>query len=250
MSIIALHSSQSHGGQWRALARQLPSEVSFQSPDLIGYGRATSYASLAIPAAQFRLQDELNALQAAEVFPAREPVTLLGHSYGGALALKWALEHPSQVAQIVVYEPVAFHILDPKSTARREIEAVATAMESFSAAEACAHFVDYWNRPGYFAALPEVAQQLMISQQDKVSADFHALLDEPHALADYAALTCPVTLVVGRQSPLSSRTVAAELSRVISHAKTVEVMAGHMGPLTDARTVNPVLLDALIANSR
>ncbi len=248
MQYIALHSSQSHGGQWRALSRQLPTELTLQAPDLIGYGAAPLFDPYQITTKNFRLANELAALEQLGINPAQGPVTLLGHSYGGALALHWARCFPQAVKALVLYEPVAFHILPEEHAARIEIKLVAKAMETMSLAAACEHFVDYWNTPGYFKALPSAAQALMIRQQGKVTADFQALLGEPASLTDYGQLHMPVHLFSGEQSPLSSRTVATLLANTLPNATHTTVAAGHMGPLTHSRVVTPLLLAALLAN--
>ncbi|MCL4410035.1 MAG: alpha/beta hydrolase [Gammaproteobacteria bacterium] len=274
MNIVALHSSQSHSGQWKSLHKALVAECllaggelvgeelagagtasestaqvhEFLAPDLIGYGRG---APLSKAAADFRLADELAALTADssqlpfDARPGQEPVVLVGHSYGGALALQWALRYPEQVRGLVLYEPVSFHVLPAESPARAEIVAIAEQMDSLSLAEAAASFVDYWNTPGYFARLPERARSQMIAQQTKVQGDFHALLDEPTKLADYAALSMPVVLVHGTESPLSSQTVAQCLAARIPHCLHLDVATGHMAPLTQATVVNPLLVNGL-----
>ncbi|RUO40588.1 alpha/beta hydrolase [Aliidiomarina taiwanensis] len=241
MRCIALHSSQSHGGQWRSFAKGLPAGFSLEAPNLIGYGANQTFT----PTPDFRLSHELAAIERQGLTPSQGPVVLVGHSYGGALALHWARRFPEAVQALILYEPVAFHVLPEGHVARTEITAVADAMESMTDQQACQHFVDYWNTPGYFAALPKAAQQLMVQQQPKVSADFDALLNEPASLDAYANLPMPVHLFKGTQSPLSSRTVAQLLAEAIPKANLTRVEAGHMGPLTDARRVTPLLLNAL-----
>lgn len=246
MQCIALHSSQSHGGQWRSLSRQLPEQITLHSPDLIGYGAAVPFEALSVAAASFRLADELAAIERAGINPEQGPLVLFGHSYGGALALHWARRFPKAVKALILYEPVAFHVLPKDHAARAEISAVADAMETMSAAEACECFVDYWNSPGYFGALPLAAQKLMVSQQGKVTADFQALLGEPASLTDYAALTMPVHLFSGTKSPLSSCTVAQLLAETLPNVIHTTVATGHMGPITDSRLVTPLFTDALL----
>lgn len=251
-SVVALHSSQSHSGQWRSLAKQLarllPAGVSFYAPDLIGYGQGVPLAEgLPSDVSKFRLSDELKALKAQDL-PApgsSEKVILIGHSYGGATALQWALRYPEQVQGLILYEPVSFHVLAEKESARAEILAITESMQGLSLAESAAIFVDYWNQPGYFARLPEKARALMSQQQAKVHADFHALLDEETTLAEYAQIQCPVVLLYGDQSPLSSRTVAAHLAATLPNCQALPVHAGHMGPLVAADIVNPFILEAL-----
>lgn len=244
-TVYCLHSSQSHGGQFRSLLKSLPEGCEGIAPDLIGYGKGEP---LTVSDTDFWLQTELDALEKQNKLPPEGSV-IVGHSYGGAIALRWARlmaeKHPEQVKALILYEPVAFHILKPEEPGRAEIEAVAAKMKQHSEAQACEAFVDYWNKPGYFSRLPEKAQRFMISQQRKVTADFHALLEEPVAAEDYANIQCPVLLMHGQKSPMSSRSVVARLAEVLPACETAVVDSGHMGPLTHPNLVNPVILDRL-----
>jgi pimeloyl-ACP methyl ester carboxylesterase len=44
----------------------------------------------------------------------KEPVTLVGHSYGGLIALDFALNHPKYVSSLVLIEPPVFGIAESK----------------------------------------------------------------------------------------------------------------------------------------
>jgi pimeloyl-ACP methyl ester carboxylesterase len=72
------------------------------------------------------LADEV-ALLAAAFAAAGPKFHLVGHSYGGAVALKAALSDPGRVASLVLFEPVLFSLLtteDPTQAAAAEIAAV------------------------------------------------------------------------------------------------------------------------------
>src|SRR5690606_25182838 len=131
------------------------------------------------------------------------------------------------VRALALYEPVAFHILDEGSEARREIMAVAEQMNPENAMDATRCFVDYWNQAGYFAALPAKIQQLMAGQADKVRHDFSALLNEPKRLSDYQTTAAPTMLLSGQYSRLSAQTVAQLLAQTLPNSQLQTVAAGH-----------------------
>lgn len=239
--VLLLHSSQSNSGQWRQLITQLQGDFDVMAVDLLGYGNAPA-ASVDSPES-FRFADELPRIEAAlSQAQWQQPVHLIGHSYGGALALKIALEQPFPVASLAVFEPVAFHVLDAQDSGRQQVEKIAGQMDQLAPAEATARFVDYWNSDGFFASLPARVQQVMISQTEKVIMDFAALMGEPHKASDYAQVQLPVLLLQGQYTQGSAQQVAARLLQVLPQVSTQTVACGHMGPLTHADQVNPLLL--------
>src|SRR5215470_1915656 len=57
----------------------------------------------------FTLADDA-ARAIALIDSSQSKVHLVGHSYGGGVALHVALARPSQIASLVLYEPSAFHL--------------------------------------------------------------------------------------------------------------------------------------------
>lgn len=154
LTIVLLHSSQSNTGQWRALIQLLRDDFYLIGIDLLGYGKAPAAQVSASEA--FRFTDEVpRIVTAVEQLCPNQPVTLVGHSYGAAVALKLALEQLLPVRAMALFEPVAFHVLDAIDPARQEVEAIAAQMDQDDKHAATQAFVDYWNAPGYFDALPQ-----------------------------------------------------------------------------------------------
>lgn len=239
--LLLLHSSQSNSGQWRSLIAQLEAQFDILAVDLLGYGKAPAAEDIEPEA--FRFTDELpRVLEAIAAAQWQQPITVVGHSYGGALALKIALEKPISVRHLVVFEPVAFHILEANEPARIEIEKIAAQMYQHDAEAATRAFVDYWNRPGYFDALPERIRAGMVLQAGKVTKDFAALMGEPHKLSDYRHVDMPVLVLQGKHTQESARCVAHHLLQVMPNAQEKTLDCGHMGPVTHAPLVNPEIV--------
>ncbi|WP_337880713.1 alpha/beta hydrolase [Rheinheimera sp.] len=245
MPVLMLHSSLSSGRQWQALKRHWPG-YECHTPDLLGYGAAA--AELTRP---FSLAQE-----AAAVTPWLEQqqagsVSLIGHSYGGALALHLARYYPKQINALVLFEPVAFHLLAKEQDLEarqllQEVQSLSAKMTDCSALQAAELFVDYWQQPGYFAALPQVMQDKMASQVWKVGADFEALISEPATLADYQnAIACPVLLMTGKHSRCSARRISELLHSVLVQSEWLETETGHMGPVSQPELVNSGILKFL-----
>ncbi len=124
-TVVLLHSSGSSSRQWSALIERLSPRYDVRAVDLHGHG-----AQPAWPGRQpLALADEVTLVE--PILREAGPVHLVGHSYGGAVALKVAELHPQSVRSLVAYEPVLFRWLcdaDPDSDAAREVIEVAEAI--------------------------------------------------------------------------------------------------------------------------
>jgi pimeloyl-ACP methyl ester carboxylesterase len=145
-TVICLHSSGSTGGQWTALRAQLAPELQVLTPDFHGHGAGPAWHGF---------DEDIVAADAARIARLAGGVPgdvhLVGHSYGGAVALRVALYHPDSVASVAIYEPVVFRVLFDYHGRRRpasEIIEVASDMRrrlrSDNMPGAAARFVDYW----------------------------------------------------------------------------------------------------------
>jgi pimeloyl-ACP methyl ester carboxylesterase len=87
------------------------------APDAYDAGKSPHWHS---PRAM-RLRDEVALLE--PVFTkAGAPLTLVGHSYGAAVALMVALANPSRVSALALYEPTLFSLVDAEQPSPNEAD--------------------------------------------------------------------------------------------------------------------------------
>lgn len=241
-TVIALHSSGAGGSQWRAYAAALPAGVTLHTPDLLGYG--TDAVSPAAPS--LSLDDEVRRI-APLLRAAAEPVHLVGHSYGGAVALQVALRWPRRVRSLTLYEPVRFGVLRRNAPSEwDEIQAVGGAIKGDlrrGDVEASAErFVDYWGGPGSFAALPAPARARIAQRMPKVCAEFDALYVDRAGSGVFGRMSVPLHLLVGTRSPAPARRVAELLASMCPGAALQRLPgAGHLAPIQTPELVLPHL---------
>ena len=243
--VVMLHCSASSGRQWDALAELLGERRQICAPDQWSCGERGAWHG----AGRFSLADEAVAVHEA-IDRLGRPVHLVGHSYGGALAMHVARSRPGAVASLNLIEPSAFHLLRHGSAEDGElfdeIAAVArhveTALGAGDAADGMARFVDYWSGDGAWAGMSERAHAAFAPRLAKVALDFQALFEEPAALGDFNGLNLPTVIVRGALSPAPSRRIVNMLAGALTGAR-VEVIfrAGHMSPLSHADTVNCIV---------
>lgn len=96
--VLLVHGLTGHGQRWESLAAtQLP-ELSMIAPDLLGHGRSSWDAPWTIEANVTALGALLDAEEGG-------PVIVVGHSFGGAIALNLAAARPDLVAGLVLLDP-------------------------------------------------------------------------------------------------------------------------------------------------
>lgn len=95
--VLALHGLAGHGRRWEDLADNHLPEVTVLAPDLIGHGRSSWIAPWSLDA-------NVEAL-AALLEPEGEPVVVVAHSFGCAVALHLAHQRPDLVRGLLLLDP-------------------------------------------------------------------------------------------------------------------------------------------------
>ena len=169
---------------------------------------------------------------------------LVGHSYGGAIALKAALRFPTKLKSLVLYEPVLFSVLltdAPQSVAAREIMAVRDDTAHLAPEGVAERFIDYWMGAGTWAAMPESRRATLAGAVRAMKPEWHSAFNEPTPL-DLAhaggADTAPHRNRVDRRG---ARRGAAPRRRAAARAGRRDRGTGPHGPVTDPERVNSLI---------
>lgn len=231
--VVLVHGAGLGAQVWRRLGVTLAGlGYRVDAPNLCGYGATP------VPA-DFGVADDVSILASL----CDEGSLVLGHSYGGAVALR--LARTQRFARLVLYEPAAFDLLaDGESEAQAELgrdprfwDPARGGDEAWMRA-----FVDFWTEPGGFDALPSKARAAQLAVGPRAFANVRATHLDPTTLADYAAVATPTTLVWGAETRRDAKLIARRLAATLPQATTAEIAgAGHMGPLTHPREILAIL---------
>ncbi len=250
-TVLLLHSSASSGGQWRSLTESLHAVYRCLAPDLYGYGDTDAWPG----EGPLDLAEEA-ALADAVVAESDSPIHLVGHSYGGAVALRFALQQPERLRSLTLIEPVAFHLLrsaTADAADRGLFGAVAEVAGVVSKATATgdyrggmAHFVDYWNGDGAWSRTKPDLRAALARWTPKVALDFWATMTESTPRAAYRRITAPTLILRGTESPAPTQRIAELVAEALprSRLRTIDG-AGHMLPLTHREAVNAAVAEHL-----
>ena len=232
--IVFLHCSSGSSGAWVPVMNQLGRDYRVLAPDLLGYGRSAPWPR-DVPLAS---DGELGVLEVLLDAIGR-PVHVVGHSYGGTIALSSAQRFPLRVASLTLIEPVAFHLLrradepdgwrEIAALAERHLALVGEGRDA-AAAEA---FLTYWTGSKAWQQMPDAARDSAVQTAAKVAAEWRLMFATEDDLDAVAGIGAPMLLISGGRTRTPARRVVDVLHRALPHALHHEIAnAGHMSPLT------------------
>lgn len=239
--VILLHSSLSSSKQWTILVNHLKSEFTVINIDILGYGSARNVECLE----NYRASVEINRIKSTlnQLGLENEPYHIVGHSFGGALGLKLAVEEPKRVLSLSLYEPVPFHLIEEdteEKTILNELFKKVNVDDLFMAAEA---FMDYWNEKGFFKSLPLRIQQGASNEMKKVNIDSIALMAETYGPNEINKIASPVLMITGEKSPELSKVLANIIVSSLVNVRQEIFDAGHMGVISHAHIIQPKIAE-------
>jgi pimeloyl-ACP methyl ester carboxylesterase len=247
-SVICIHSNASSSTQWRGLMDMLSADYDVLAPDSYGSGKSPDWLSDRF----ITLSDEV-ALIEPVLAAAGSPLTLIGHSYGAAVALLAAVRNPSCVRAIVIYEPTLFAHEESQTPSPIGVDGIRNAVAASSVAldqgdnlAAAEHFIDFWMGSGSWAQTPSERKPSIANSVVNVRRWSNALFTEPTPLAAFQALKMPVLYILGEKSPESAHAVARRLVPILPNVKVVTFEGlGHMAPITHPETINNAMISFL-----
>lgn len=240
-TVILLHSGGMSGRQWRRLAERLATSFRVVSPDFLGSGENAPWPD----EAPFHFRSDI--AEVSELLDAfGGSAHLVGHSYGGLIALTIARQRPDAVRSVAVYDPVVFGVLHGANDAegladiaRAEQHPVFLDEARGGNEEWFEAFVDYWNSPGAWKAMPAPMRGSFLKVGRKVYGEVRSLMEDRTPATAYAVVRAPVLVLTGESSPTSVRRITVQLASALPSATTEIVAgAGHMGPITHGNDVN------------
>ncbi|WP_233193018.1 alpha/beta fold hydrolase [Acidimangrovimonas sediminis] len=239
---LMVHCSLAHSGEWRGVAERLGDRLAITAFDLPGHGRAPDHD----PARD--IGDEAVAMGLPLLEAAEGQVDLIGHSFGGTIALRLAIEAPGKVRSLTLIEPTLFAaaraaglVDDPShEDEMRPLEALIAAGDAEGAAR---RFTGQWGTGPDWSAQPE-AQRAYITERVGLIVQSEPVLwhDSGRILPRIGAVTCPVLLMQGADSPPIIGAILTALERLVPDTRRVSVPgARHMLPVTHPAEVSAAL---------
>ncbi len=242
--VVFLHSSMSRKEQWFMIFESLKTDHKVIAIDLYGYGDSPFPEIID----GFGLQHEIELIESVlhETISTDEKFHLVGHSYGGAIALRYASLPGNRVMSLSVYEPMLNHVF--RETDREMyfegmdfINGIEEDVVNGNPDAGCSKFIDFFSGEGTFQKLPEQMKKSFRKCVRKMPMDYRATIGDELSVKLYRGITAPVCLISGKRSPELTSVISDLLSETIPDVKYHRVDGGHMAPLEQPGVVNPVI---------
>ncbi len=240
--VLALHCALAHSGAWAGLAQRLEG-LSLTASDHPGHGRAADWDGV----------QDLHALATAQATAlARQlaqggRIDLFGHSFGGTVALRIALENPGLVRSLMLVEPVLFAAAraTPAYVEMSRSQVDLAAMIAQNREEAASRFHAEWGAGEALSDLPERQRRYIVDRIHLIPAANPALvLDNAQMLrpGGLEGLDLPVLLVQGANSPPIVNAIHEALAARLPRVTRMEIAgAAHMMPITHPDMLAPAV---------
>jgi pimeloyl-ACP methyl ester carboxylesterase len=163
--VMLIHGSMTSKSYWRLLADDLSDHYAVMAVDLSGYGETPFPQN----PESHRLEDEVESIRRiiSNVKGFDEPLNIVAHSYGGAVALCHACRYPGEISSLILFEPMPMHLLIECnrhrhfSEGQQLIDRIATLVAEHTPQAAAKTFVDYFSGDGTFSMLSSSTQNTL-----------------------------------------------------------------------------------------
>jgi lipase len=228
---LFIHCSLAHSGAWTGLAGQLGDLLSITAFDVPGHGRSADWDGVTdIHGLSLRIARDLIG---------EGPVDLVGHSFGGTVATRLAIEYPHLVRSLTLIEPVFFSA----AIAAGRPEALENvgwydrfcALRAQGLVDLAAQiFTDHWGTGADWQGLSVAQRSYITDRIGLIEAADHVLYhDRAGLLARLPQVRCPVLLLDGTQTPVVMNAIIEELMKLLPQAQRARIeRAAHMLPIT------------------
>lgn len=196
-AILFVPGSFSTPAAWRAMQKKLPTGYRFVSTSLCGYGDTEDTRTL----------DDLDMHHQTQILEAiakkiDAPLHLVGHSFGGTVALASALAGRINVLSLATFEANPLSVIQERGQVEL-YNATKQMSEEFEAAylggerDAAGRIIDFWGGERSFEKLPEPVQDYCRAKCEANVLDWRTAFRFQATMSDYATLNMPSLVVRG-----------------------------------------------------
>jgi len=245
--MLALHCTMAFGGAWAGFAKHTGEQVTLIAPDLPSHGQSVDWDEVS----DFSETSFLAALSAMD----EGPMDVIGHSFGGAVALRLAVAHPEKVRSLTVVEPVflAVGAANAPEAVHKHGAVIKPSLDALQAGDfetAARIFNGMWSDEGpKWETLPVRTRAAMVRAIHVLPAQHRFLFDDTAGMLAPGGLDCVAAPTLVMRGELAHPAIIATndgLAQIMPNAvQSVITGAGHMAPISHPKLVAEVVLELL-----
>lgn len=241
LPVFLLHAGAGSSRQWTKVISYLNDSHRALAPDFWGFGATDRWGG----PNELSHDDQALIVLALADHLAIDRFHVVGHSYGGASAVRLALHAPDRLKSMVLIEPVIMTLLRGTDDAAlfQEYSNVATgfieAAARGSPEEGWRRFIDYRNGSGTWDRLTEEAKGRFVAATQTTVEGYKSNLQNPTTREELSRIVVP-TLVLCGSSTTKPDSRVSEIVRdnIPNAAYAILEGAEHMSPLSHPEQVS------------
>lgn len=210
--IVFIHGSFANTATWKKIIAELSKAHQCIAIKLPGHCGTPDPVDMEAPT----LETEFSIIENAIKEQTSGPVHLVGHSYGGVVALELALKGSVALTHLTLFEPVTVGILAPtgETEADQQVKSFVGGYRAAVAQEepyACGHIIDFWGGAGSFKSMPQALQDGMAPLTRNNIRHWDLCQTFHYPMSAVKSFAVPTTVVTGSASNPIAQTIAKQL---------------------------------------
>jgi pimeloyl-ACP methyl ester carboxylesterase len=243
-AVILIHGGASNYRQWEPLIGQLKDRYRVLAVNLRSTGKTSAW-----PVGTPQPLSAQSVLIEALADLVGEPVSLIGHSWGGTIAMKLVQTTDVPVNKMILIEPNPFFLLNRVGyeDGRADIDIMADPFKRLAAegrwSKIGAHFIDYWFGAGSFAAMSEKRQGSILAMIPEMQDAWDGLMDDPVQVETWSDIADRTLLITSADTRLSVKRIRDQMRDHLPGLTCIETPeGGHMAAVSRPELVNPDII--------
>ena len=246
--IILFHSTASSLNQWHSLINLLKNEYEIIAINLFGYGLTSKWIENNNP------QNLLDHVKLTEPFINRYKgkITFIGHSFGGSVAMRAALEFQIKLNKLILLEPNAFFILNNKdhnyayNIANNFGKEINDAKVNSNWKDFAKIFLEFWIGKGTWEKMKPEQKQKFLKVIPNIYYEAQSIFNEKMNLKDFSKFQQNIYFINAKNTNLISKKIKNVFISCLPKIMHTELEEGdHMAPIKHAEKINALIYDYL-----
>ncbi len=243
--LVLMHAAGSSGAQWRGVLPHLTDRYRVITPDLYGHGRTDFWPD----PDTLRHEDQAALLHAVLREVGATSVDMVGHSYGGATALRLMLQNPDLVRRFVVIEPMLLNLLVDagEDDVLADLYVMAKGflhnVEALGPEAAWKTFLDFRNGEGAWERFPQKTRDNFLHRTKGHVANLKSNMKNQTPVAELGSIATPTLAIKTEDATSFDGRMVEILAEAMPNCTLVTLEdTAHMVPLTHPELVAEVVL--------